>query len=325
MRLCRANLSKDYFTNRQDRYHVFSSSKVTEYFATIHQAVSKLSFLVTPAPNAEAGYVLAWPDSNSAPSPLEDPNQFIIRATKILDPLIKPSKPALASRSDTAVYPLGQLTPLLRPDTSTEHPVLIAVLRTLSSSALADSKWMFTAGYFNIHPDLKRLLLESKSSHGTVVTASPWANGFYGSKGVSGLLPSAYSLLSRRFLEDVQRVGRASQIELKEWRKGTVGAPGGWTYHAKGLWVTMPGDNDPSITLVGSSNYTKRSYSLDLEINTLIVTQNEKLKRRLGEEQAWLQEYAEPVGIDDFAKTDRRVGIHVRVAMWIVSLVGGAL
>lgn len=89
--------------------------------------------------------------------------------------------------------------------------------------------------------------------------------------------------------------------------------------------MTMPKEQDPSMTLVGSSNYTKRSYRLDLEVNTLIVTTNEGLKRRLGEEQAWLQEHAKEVGIDDFAKVDRRVGLRVRIAMWIVSLVGGAL
>ncbi len=112
---------------------------------------------------------------------------------------------------------------------------------------------------------------------------------------------------------------------MKEWRKGTVGEPGGWTYHAKGLWLTLPGDKHPSITLVGSSNYTKRSYSLDLEVNSLIITTNEELKKRLGAEQDGLQEYARKVDIDDYAKIDRRVGIRVRVAMWIVTLLGGAL
>ncbi|KAL8817035.1 MAG: hypothetical protein Q9191_008224, partial [Dirinaria sp. TL-2023a] len=34
-----ANLSNDYFTNRQDRYHVFSSKRVTNYFAHIHHAI----------------------------------------------------------------------------------------------------------------------------------------------------------------------------------------------------------------------------------------------------------------------------------------------
>ncbi|KAI4179847.1 MAG: hypothetical protein L6R41_007603, partial [Letrouitia leprolyta] len=33
-----ANLSSDYFTNRQDRYHVFSSRRVTDYFSRIHHA-----------------------------------------------------------------------------------------------------------------------------------------------------------------------------------------------------------------------------------------------------------------------------------------------
>jgi CDP-diacylglycerol---glycerol-3-phosphate 3-phosphatidyltransferase len=226
---------------------------------------------------------------------------------------------------DTSVYPLSQLTQLLKPDTSTELPAITSILNILASPRFSNSSWTFTAGYFNPDPFLKRLLINTMSSRGTVVTASPWANGFYGSKGVSGLLPPAYTLLSRRFLEGVQSAGRSNAISFKEWRNGTVGEPCGWTYHAKGLWVTMPDEKDPSITLIGSSNYTKRSYSLDLEANTLIVTKNQELQRRLGEEQAWLQEHAKEVGIDDFAKVERRVSFRVRVAMWIVSLVGGAL
>ncbi|KAI9851406.1 MAG: CDP-diacylglycerol--glycerol-3-phosphate 3-phosphatidyltransferase [Thelocarpon superellum] len=324
-----ANLSTDYFTNRQDRYHVFSSGKMTDYFARIHDVVGSLSFRVQPDPDPlGSGYTVEWPPSNSAPSPLVSPGTFIESSSKVLRPLIQPtgvSRTDAAATHDTIVYPLAQLTPLLRPDSSTEHRGLTAVLRNLSSSAFADSRWMFTAGYFNIHPTLKSLLLSSTSTHGTVITASPWANGFYGSRGVSGMLPAAYTLLSRRFLESVQRAGRGSQIELKEWRRGTVGTPGGWTYHAKGLWVTLPREQWPSITLVGSSNYTKRSYSLDLEMNALVVTTNGELKEKLGQEQQWLQEYARPVGLDDFTRVERRVGLHVRIAMWIVRLVGGAL
>jgi CDP-diacylglycerol---glycerol-3-phosphate 3-phosphatidyltransferase len=324
--LCnRANLSNDYFNNRQDRYHLFSSKDITDYFWKIHNAVSKLSFVLTPEPKSDSGFLLSWPMSNAAPSPLDEPPKYISGATSLLEPLIKAGQQTKLQSADTLVYPLSQMTQLLRPDTSTELPAIKSVLRTLSSSTFSDSKWTFTAGYFNPDPSLTRLLIDTKSSHGTVVTASPWANGFYGSKGVSGLLPPAYTLLSRRFLEGVQRNGRSNAISLKEWRKGTVGEPDGWTYHAKGLWVTMPMEKNPSITLVGSSNYTKRSYSLDLEVNTLIVTENDGLKRRLGEEQAWLQEHAREVGIDDFAKVDRRVGLRVRIAMWIVSLVGGAL
>lgn len=77
--------------------------------------------------------------------------------------------------------------------------------------------------------------------------------------------------------------------------------------------------------MVGSSNYTKRSYRLDLEVGCVIVTEDERLKGRLREERDGLQEYAGKVGLDDFLKTERRVGIRVRIAMWIVGLVGGAL
>lgn len=142
---------------------------------------------------------------------------------------------------------------------------------------------------------------------------------------MSGLLPDAYVLLARRFLTSVQRSGRDDEISLKEWRKGTVGKPGGWSYHAKGLWVTLPGDTNPAISLVGSSNYTRRSYSLDLEVGALLVTRNEGLKSRLGGEQQWLQDHAKPVTQDDLSRNERRVGMHVRIAMWIVKMVGGAL
>ena len=139
------------------------------------------------------------------------------------------------------------------------------------------------------------------------------------------MLPPAYTYLSRRFLEAVSSQGLADRITLKEWRRGTVNEPGGWTYHAKGLWVTLPGEEAPSVALVGSSNYTKRSYSLDLEANVLIVTRDEALKKRLAAEETWLQEYAKPVDRDEFTRMERRVGLHVRVAMWIVTILGGAL
>lgn len=333
--IIRANLSNDYFTNRLDRYHVFSSAKLAEYFARIHGAVCSLSFQVLPDAKSAAGYLLHWPTENGFVSPLDDPDKFISQSTQVLRPLIQPSKltqntqPPKAPKT-TFVYPLAQFTPLLRPDTSTEFPVMTTVLSRLSTSpALVNSNWVFTAGYFNIHPQISSLLIASARASAqkncTVVTASPWANGFYGSAGVSGMLPAAYTLLSRRFLAAAEKASRSSSIELKEWRRGTVGEPGGWTYHAKGLWISAPDEKDPCVTLVGSSNYTKRSYSLDLEIGAVVVTEDPALKQKLREETEWLQRDAEVTTMDDLRKVERRVGWRVRVAMWIVEKVGGAL
>lgn len=139
------------------------------------------------------------------------------------------------------------------------------------------------------------------------------------------MLPAAYTHLSARFLDRVAEAQRTNSIELKEWRRGTVGQPGGWTYHAKGLWATLPKEEYPSLTFVGSSNYTKRSYSLDIEIGALVVTSDQELKRKLGEETEWLQKYSRRVSREDLRRTERRVGWNVRLAMWIVEMVGGAL
>ena len=139
------------------------------------------------------------------------------------------------------------------------------------------------------------------------------------------MLPAAYTHLSARFLDRVAEARSSNFIQLKEWRRGTVGQPGGWTYHAKGLWITLPEEENPSLAFVGSSNYTKRSYSLDIEIGALVVTSDQRLKERLGEETRWLQENAKVVSRDDLRKTERRVGLHVRLAMWIVEKIGGAL
>ncbi|OTB18133.1 hypothetical protein K445DRAFT_19697 [Daldinia sp. EC12] len=329
-----ANLSNDYFTNRQDRYHLFSSGEVTDYFWRLYQGVTSLSFSVEPRKDDPAGFKLRWPSSNAAPSPLDHPAEFISQATPIISRLVSKNEAPdslklqdhdSSNSRNTKVYMLGQLSQLMKPDSSTELPAITHILKTLAAPEYAGSSWTFTAGYFNPAPSLTNLLLSTASQSNVVITASPQANGFYKSKGVSGLLPDAYTLLARRFLRAIKEKKRDSSVVLKEWRRGTVNEPGGWTYHAKGLWITLPNELYPAISIIGSSNYTKRSYSHDLEAGALIVTQDDDLKKRLGDEQKWLQEFASPVTLDDFAKTERRVGLKVRIAMWIVSLVGGAL
>lgn len=89
--------------------------------------------------------------------------------------------------------------------------------------------------------------------------------------------------------------------------------------------MTQPQDENPSITLVGSSNYTKRSYSLDLEVNALIVTEDDGLKKQLGEEVEWLQKDSRKVDMEDFERTERRVSLKVRLALWLVGALGGQL
>ena len=145
-----ANLSEEYFTSRLDRYHVFASKALTEYYAQIHHAICSLSFRVLPDSENES-YLLDWPSSNGAPSPLDSPEDFVAYSSIFLNPLIQASdnKPVDPSESSqTFVYPVSQFTPLLKPkDTSTEYTAVTTILRMLSSSpAFAGARWLFTAG-----------------------------------------------------------------------------------------------------------------------------------------------------------------------------------
>ncbi|KAL9101492.1 MAG: hypothetical protein Q9187_009243, partial [Circinaria calcarea] len=346
-----ANLSSDYFTNRQDRYHIFSSKRVSDYFARIHHTMCSVSFLLQ-LDHSSSSYSLEWPSTNAGPSPLTDPTGYNAATTKLFTPLSSPSSssPIASPSHNTAIYPLLTLPHSL----NTELPALRALL---SSPFPKGSSYLFTAGYFNPHPLITASLLACSVSSsntrndksyisGTVLTAHPHANGFYGSKGVSGMLPAAYTLLSRRFLRAVAKTAPGG-VELREWRRGMVGEPGGWTYHAKGLWLTLPPPPllppsstsntstppssatsqppGPSITVIGSSNYTKRSYSLDAEVGAVVVTTDEGLMRRLKQEEQGLLKYSRTVVEADLKSGERRVGLGVRIAMWIVGVLGGAL
>ena len=311
-----ANLSNDYFTDRQDRYHVFSSKRVTDYFARIHQAVCSISFVVRPSLKPSQ-FSLEWPASNEAPNPLEAPKRYIKAATSLLSPLVEPKISQTLPATSTSLYPL-----LCHPPTiNNELPAFTTLLKRPIKS------YAFTAGYFNPHPAIASALLAASSSQtsapGTILTASPFANGFLGSKGISGMLPAAYTHLSMLFLQ----AARGKNIQLREWQRGVVGQKDGWTYHAKGLWVTLPHEDPagPSATLIGSSNYTTRSYGLDLEVGAMVVTSDEGLMRKWKWEEEMLLLPSRVVTEGELAGKDRRANWRTRAAMWIVKVVGGAL
>lgn len=312
-----ANLSRDYFTNRQDRYALFKSRALTDYFFRIHEAVSGLSFAVEPRPDTKQGFELEWTQHPAyVPNPLEDAATFAQIATERLAPLLKPNRNearelsiAADSAPVTYVYPVSQFSQILNPDTSTEMPALSRVLSLLGADRF---DWTMTAGYFNVHPVFADKLLKTFPTQAQVITASPYANGFYKSKGVSGLLPGVYSHLARNFLDRVAAAGKADCVRMLEWRRGTVNVGDGWSYHAKGMWASLPREptdeksREPFVTVIGSSNYTRRAYTHDLESNAIVFTQDPDLQQQLGNEIAHLSEHAAPITAADYDAEDRR-------------------
>ncbi|KAK9452602.1 hypothetical protein V1511DRAFT_507350 [Dipodascopsis uninucleata] len=312
-----ANLSKDYFTNRQDRYYLFKSAKVTEYYAKIFHAISSLSYKLEISATDTSGFSLTWPTTNAAPEPTKRAIKFVRQATALLAPLLRPQQSIdytnfENSQCQTLFYPVSQFSPLLDPNTSTESPAVQCLLDVLRLDRFS---WMFTAGYFNIHPEYREKLLESNPKQGIILTAAPEANGFYKSPGISGALPPAYTLLARNFLRDVSKRNKLNSIHLLEWKNGVLNQPGGWTYHAKGIWVVQPEEATPTVTIIGSSNFTRRSHALDLESNAIIITRDQHLREKIGQEAENLLKFSKEMSETDYQQDDRKVSWSVRAAL----------
>ena len=315
-----ANLSGDYFTDRQDRYHLFKSPQLTRFYERLQDTVSSVSYSAIPC-DTSAKFKLVW--QSSCPEPTRFPRSFKKYTTELLQQFIQPA--ALTSCEFTAdeppttiVYPLIQLTPLLTTSQSTEQPAVNALLEMLEDKDHSDTRWVFTAGYFNVFADYRARLLRALGN-GTVITASPDANGFYKSRGPSGMLAAGYTLLSRRFLVDVGKAGRESMIKLREWRKGRYGEPGRWTYHAKGIWVypKSPFSHGPSLTFIGSSNLTRRSQALDLEATALVITADPKLQQDFAAEVEHLLKDTKEVTVPELSTPERKADLKTRIALWL--------
>lgn len=75
----------------------------------------------------------------------------------------------------------------------------------------------------------------------------------------------------------------------------------------------------PYLTLIGSSNYGRRSAARDLEANVLVTTDAGELQHRLKAELDGIRRYAtDPVDESLFARKDRRVPWGVKVAAKVI-------
>jgi CDP-diacylglycerol---glycerol-3-phosphate 3-phosphatidyltransferase len=103
------------------------------------------------------------------------PNEYRAHATRLLSPLLRPTKTSSPSSAPTLVYPLSQLAPLSTTDEdslSTERTGVGYVLDILAQRAFQGGKWVFTAGYFNPSEGVKKGLIQGKSATGIVINAS---------------------------------------------------------------------------------------------------------------------------------------------------------
>ncbi|KAG8970238.1 CDP-diacylglycerol--glycerol-3-phosphate 3-phosphatidyltransferase [Tulasnella sp. 419] len=324
-----ANLNSSYFTNRQDRYlHFDSQPTLTRYLRDFLGVMVPFTHRLVPTEGVESGedsYRAQWINTQAGPTNYESQAAQALSQLqqRYLEEFSQGSQDSLSSSSDTAMFPIIQGGALGIREEERTIATLFDVLSRHSEHVPVSVD--LTSGYFGLYAPYKDMILASpENMHWNIVAASPKANGFYGSKGLSGRIPEAYTWLERSFWKAAQRVskqsGTDSRIQLTEWAKE------GWTYHAKGIWVQLGDDKVqhvnrplPTISLFGSTNLNSRSANLDTELSFLMITKANRLATELGEELKGIKTNSQVVDHMTWALPERRVRSSTMAMAKIVS------
>ena len=173
------------------------------------------------------------------------------------------------SVSDTSVFPLFQMwwNHVYQADDALE-----TLLRNNNSPITLAS------GYFNPTKTFTELISHAKYPVEIIIPSNK-ANGFYSGSGVKALVPKMYNNAAAQFLKECPNV-TVRQYDREKW-----------SFHGKGLWA----DN---LTIIGSSNFSKRSCFRDAELLFGIITDSSDLKDKFAEEKEALLGHSSPFTID---------------------------
>ncbi|KAL8604484.1 hypothetical protein ACOMHN_015768 [Nucella lapillus] len=314
-----ANLSNDYFTNRQDRYVLFNDCKdMADFFDELVKTVASFSFQLQKDDSLQLHSTwethpfrgrrnyFKWEAKERVESLLRSQTEMQKSALRVRA-LNRPSKreetasspPSTDSlKADTWVYPLVQMGPFgVYNDED-------ATLRLLREASRCDEV-LLASGYFNLTDHYMAVILRESLAKYRLMMAAPEVNGFFGAKGIAGYIPAAYIYIARTFFQQVQHLRQEQRIQLYEYLREN------WTFHAKGLWYYLPQKNLPSLTLIGSANFGYRSACRDLECQLAVVTENESLQQQLREEHVRLYQSSVLVNAERFRRADRRIPLWV--------------
>ncbi|KAJ2811779.1 CDP-diacylglycerol--glycerol-3-phosphate 3-phosphatidyltransferase [Coemansia furcata] len=248
-----ANLSRDYFTNRQDRYIRIGSRGLAAYFVDLVRAIAGFSFILGPKG-------LAMPVG--VPDPSRDPREFVAVANAAMTGFLgraQAENPATdGSEADTLAIPTVQMSQL--GITQDEEHMREFFHITDAYARRHGCRNLMASAYFNFSDFHKRNVLRS-ASRWDLLVASPRANGFYTASGISRYIPDMYSIIEHEFLRSS---GGRPDIAVEEYYRD------GWTFHGKGVWCYLD-QKLPQLTMIGSPNYGYRSIYCDLETQITLI------------------------------------------------------
>ena len=308
-----ANLSEEYFTNRLDRYTSFvnGGAGLVDFYADLCDILCNYSFRYDGNRHDHTDITALFSSSNddSKKKELEASLIELFNAQKydednnIKADIGNTTKP-VAYAIPTFQMPVSFLGKPLQFHSDAQ------ITRNLLQSALDHDSSVsvrLSSAYLNLTPVLQSILanfgiqkteeLDNKtisskdkraSGFAYILTAGTLSHGFAPKKGTSnqqstGIVSKIKDAIPEAFLSLVKQV---AEPIIQRGGKILMYERAGWTFHAKGLWITVDEpettgspmqraliQNPSSLvsTVIGSGNYGARSEDLDVESNLVIV------------------------------------------------------
>ena len=258
-----ANLSQEYFTDRQDRYMAFENEReLADFYQNLIDILSQNAHTF---PSEE---ILR----NPRPETMRDP----------LAHLFRPTDATTATIMDESAVVAYAIPTFGHPGLSLPFPSDTQQLTTLLTATAQEGLTVrLASAYLNPTQPFLRLL-EKQQSDCTLLTAGPQSHGFAPKPGVKrtgDFVPKFFAHQSQQLSE---------HFNLLFYNRP------GWTFHAKGLWV-LSKEGNLVAAVVGSGNYGYRSEQRDVESNLILIFPNETspIQQELLREWQRLCEYAE--------------------------------
>ena len=289
-----ANLSEEYFSNRLDRYMLFTNGGggLVDFYADLCDAL--------------CSYSIKYDGQSTLLSTQNNDSRKKQQLESSLTRLFVDEAPTTIPDScdDAASSPVAYAVPtfqmpgsyLRRPfqfqsDNNATRDLLLAAVESDQAMSVR-----LSSAYLNLTPRLRSILTMFGNRRGGapyVLTAGAMSHGFAPKKNINsnqnniGLVGRIKASIPNAFLTLVRE---ASQSLISCGGKILLYERPGWTFHAKGVWITA-NDTDTSrreliddsasvvSTIIGSGNYGVRSEDLDVESNCIIVF-NEQRKSK---------------------------------------------
>jgi len=276
-----ANLSQEYFTDRQDRYVVFTNGSLVDFYCNLVNVLCQYSFRYRDATYQRC-----------------TKQQLMKSLEQLMDgsqdtALDVDDKNVVAYAVPTFQAPEGFFS------TSLDFPMDAELTRNVLLTAYEESKdttVKLASAYLNPKPKLTSTLAQFQ--HLQLLTAGYKSHGFAPKPGQPRRGDWVPSIFSALYAELEEKLPHADFLYYER---------DGWTFHAKGLWIT---ENDKLLAaIVGSGNYGARSEVMDVESNTILVfpSQKSELQTRLQGEWNSMCQYAHEGHAIEFPQTSWRV------------------